>query len=209
MLPADAFGTRKRLVSPFPGKSEITRLSQVSNLVYWWRRALRYCLVFYNFDKNCETIAWLVNWNMYQIFLHLLLLLYCSWCIGKYTGKIIHITILILNFMVDTSWNVMAHGDARVEKWRGNWPMEWVSSTLRTTMQHGVSSITTADAHNSAASSRVNWRPRRFKWARPFHRKTKSGFCAYAITFQLACTHMHAECHRPFLGHVKGWSSLL
>jgi len=24
----------------------------------------------------------------------------------------------------------MAHGDARVGKWRGNWRMEWVSSTL-------------------------------------------------------------------------------
>jgi len=28
--------------------------------------------------------------------------------------------------------------------------------------------------------------PRRFKWARSFRRKTKSGFCACAITFQLA-----------------------
>jgi len=26
--------------------------------------------------------------------------------------------------------------------------------------------------------------PRRFKWTRPFRRKTKSGFCACAITFQ-------------------------
>ena len=42
---------------------------------------------------------------------------------------------------------------------------------------------TTADAHTSAASSRLNWRPRRFKWTRPFRRKTKSGFCACAITF--------------------------
>ena len=28
--------------------------------------------------------------------------------------------------------------------------------------------------------------PCRFKWTRPFRRKTKSGFCACAITFQLA-----------------------
>jgi len=36
----------------------------------------------------------------------------------------------------------------------------------------------------------VDWTdaPRRFKWTRPFRRKTKSGFCACAITFQLACT---------------------
>jgi hypothetical protein len=49
-------------------------------------------------------------------------------------------------------------------------------------------SITTADAHTSAASSRLNWRPGRFKWTRPFRRKTKSGFCACAITFQTQST---------------------
>ena len=67
--------------------------------------------------------------------------------------------------------------------WRGNWRMEWVASSLHTTSGH-VSSITTADAHTSAASSRLNWRSHRFKWTRPFRRKTKSGFCACAITFQ-------------------------
>jgi hypothetical protein len=66
---------------------------------------------------------------------------------------------------------------------KGNWRMEWVASTLHTTSEHGVSSITTADAHTSAASSRLKWRPCRFKWSRPFRRKTKSGFCACAITF--------------------------
>ena len=30
--------------------------------------------------------------------------------------------------------------------------------------------------------------PSRFKWTRPFHRKTKSGFCACAITFQTQST---------------------
>jgi hypothetical protein len=89
---------------------------------------------------------------------------------------------------VDSSWNVMAHGDAREEKWRGNWRMEWVDSTLHTTSEHGVSSITTADVHTSAASSRLNWRPRRFKWTRPLRRKTKSGSCACAITFQTRST---------------------
>ena len=33
------------------------------------------------------------------------------------------------------------------------------SSTLHTTAEHGISSITTADAHTSAASSRLNWCP--------------------------------------------------
>ena len=85
---------------------------------------------------------------------------------------------------VESSWNVMAHGDAREGKWRGNWRMEWVASTLHTTPELGVPSITTADAHTSPISSRLNGRPCRFKWTRPFRRKTKSGFCACAITFQ-------------------------
>jgi len=89
---------------------------------------------------------------------------------------------------VQFSWNVMAHGDAREGKWRGNWRMEWVASTLHTTSEHGVSSITTADAHTSAASGRLNWRPLRFKWTRPFRRKSKTGLCACAITFQTQST---------------------
>jgi hypothetical protein len=84
----------------------------------------------------------------------------------------------------------MAHGDAREGKWRRKWRMEWVASTLHTTAEHGVSSFTTAYMHIPAASSRLNWRPCRFKWTRPFRRKTKSGFCACAITFQ---TH-HVSC---------------
>ena len=62
--------------------------------------------------------------------------------------------------------------------------MEWVASALHTTTEHGVSSIVGADAHTSAASSRLKRRPRRFKWTRPFRRKKKSGFSACAITFQ-------------------------
>ena len=38
---------------------------------------------------------------------------------------------------------------SREGKWRGNWRIEWVESTLHTTSEHGVS------------SSRLNWRPRR------------------------------------------------
>ena len=92
--------------------------------------------------------------------------------------------------LLESSWNVMVHGDAREGKWRGNWRVEWVASTLHTTLEHGVSSITTADAHTSAASSRLNWCPRRFKWTCPFCRKTKSGYCACAITFQTQSTNV-------------------
>jgi len=74
-------------------------------------------------------------------------------------GQFIWIRPFIFSMEVDTSWNVMAHGDAREGMWRGNWRMEWIASTLHTTSEHGVSSITTADAHTSAASSRLNRRP--------------------------------------------------
>jgi hypothetical protein len=33
-------------------------------------------------------------------------------------------------YYVECVWNLMAHGDAREEKWRGNWRMEWVVSTV-------------------------------------------------------------------------------
>jgi len=85
-----------------------------------------------------------------------------------------------------------------------------VTSTLHTISEHGISSITTANAHNSAASSRLNWRPRRFKWTRPFRRRTKSGFCACAITFQLACTKVPVEfAASNFQGISKGFFKAL
>jgi len=65
--------------------------------------------------------------------------------------------------------------------------MEWVASKRHMTAEHRlVRAVQTlqADVHSSPASSRLNWCPRRFKWTRPFRRKTKSGFCACAITFQ-------------------------
>jgi len=37
--------------------------------------------------------------------------------------------------------------------------MEWVASTLHTTSEHGVSRITTADAHTSAASKSTELTP--------------------------------------------------
>ena len=33
-------------------------------------------------------------------------------------------------YVVELIRNLVAHGDARVGKWRGNWRMEWVASTL-------------------------------------------------------------------------------
>jgi len=52
----------------------------------------------------------------------------------------------------------MAHGDAREGQWGGHWRTKWVASSLHTTSEHGVTIITTADAHKSAASSLHVWR---------------------------------------------------
>jgi hypothetical protein len=100
-----------------------------------------------------------------------------------------------MSAQVESSWNVNAHGDAREGEWRGNWRMKWIASTLHTTSELGVSSITTADAYTLAASSWLNWSPRRIKWTRPFRRKTKSGFCACAITFQTQSNKNHHNKH--------------
>jgi len=89
-------------------------------------------------------------------------------CVNRKTGR---------GNKAESSWNVMAHGDAREGKRRGNWRMEWVASTLHTTSEYGVSSITTADAHTSAASSLLNWRNCRFKWIRPFRRRNLVSAC--------------------------------
>jgi len=76
----------------------------------------------------------------------------------------------------------------REGKWRGKMRMEWVASSLA--LYVGTRSIQSlsADPHSSTASSRLNWHPRRFKWTRPFRSKTKSGFCACAITFRTCYT---------------------
>ena len=89
---------------------------------------------------------------------------------------------------VESSWNVMAHSDTQEGKWRGHWWMEWVASTHHTISELGVSSITTGDAHTSAASSQLNWRPCLFTWIHPFRQKTKYGFCTCATTFQTQST---------------------
>jgi len=79
-------------------------------------------------------------------------------------------------------WHTVTHG-------RGSEGETGVGSQYsHKTSEGGVSSITNADAHTSAASSRLSWLPLRFKWTHPFRRKTKSGFCACAIRFRTSST---------------------
>ena len=75
----------------------------------------------------------------------------------------------------------MVHGDEREGKWRGNCRMECRASTLHTTSERVISSITTADGHTSPARSWLNWppptpHPGRFKRTRPFRPKDEIWF---------------------------------
>jgi hypothetical protein len=109
------------------------------------------------------------------VFLSIQFRKFCSCCDVK-------ITIVI----VESSWNVMAHGDAREEKWRGNNRMEWVASKRHVTAEHRLArAVETlqADVHTSPASSRPNWHPRRFKRIRAFLQKDE-------IWFQRVCHHI-------------------
>ena len=84
--------------------------------------------------------------------------------------------------------NLVAHGDAREGKWRWNWRMEWVASTL--TPSPNVVYPALLKLMRTSRLPAVDWTdvPRRFKWTRPFRGKTKSGFCACAITFHMSYT---------------------
>jgi hypothetical protein len=76
--------------------------------------------------------------------------------------------------------------------------MQWVASTLHTTSEHGVSSITTADAHTSAGqqSTELTPPPRRFKWTCPFRAKDEIWFlrvCHHISTglYKAKCWFLH------------------
>jgi hypothetical protein len=88
-----------------------------------------------------------------------------------------------------SNWNVMAHGDAREGKWRGDWRMDWVASTLHTTSEHGVPNITTADAHTSSASRRLNWR----------HPADLNGLDRFAERRNLVSAHVPSHFRRSLL----------
>ena len=49
---------------------------------------------------------------------------------------------MVLN-VVEWKRNLVAHGDAREEKWRGKRQMEWVASSLQLDSEHSPSSVTT------------------------------------------------------------------
>ena len=81
----------------------------------------------------------------------------------------------------DTRWRT---GGER----RGNWRTEWVASTLTLPRNVVYPALLTLMRTPRLQSSRLNWLPRRFKWTRPFRRKTRCGFCACAIRFRTSST---------------------
>jgi len=87
--------------------------------------------------------------------------------------------------------------------------MQWVASTLHTTSEHGVSSITTADVHTSAVSSRLNWRPPAdLNGLLRFTRKKKSGLCACALTFQPTYNTLTVLKFQEFSGRFKKFTRM-
>jgi len=67
--------------------------------------------------------------------------------------------------------------------------MEWVASSL--TLPQNVVYPALLPLMRTPRLPAVDWTdaPRRFKWTRPFRRKTRSCFCACAITFQTYSTY--------------------
>ena len=56
-----------------------------------------------------------------------------------------------------------------------DWRMQWVASTLHTTSEHGVSSITTADAAHLSCQQSTELTPTgRFKWTRSVSRERRN-----------------------------------
>jgi len=65
--------------------------------------------------------------------------------------------------------------------------MQWVANTLHTTSEHGVSSITTADAAHLGCQQSTELTPTgRFKWTRPFRAKDE-------IWFLRVCHHISTQ----------------
>ena len=84
--------------------------------------------------------------------------------------------------------NLMAHGDAREGKWSGNWRMECVASTLTPPPNVVYPALLKLKRTLRLPAVDLTDAPHRIKWTRPFRGKTKSGFCACAITFRTSYT---------------------
>jgi hypothetical protein len=95
----------------------------------------------------------LLHVPVYNIFEASYSVLNASFCAAIITLTVSFIIIIIIIIIIFIIIIIITHRRGSEE---GKWRMQWVASTLHTTSEHGVSSISTADAHTSAASSRLN-----------------------------------------------------
>ena len=138
-----------------------------------------FLIIWKPFCEHCVILSWLVVSPLF--------------CFSNAAGMVLQWP-SVWSAVVELVRNMAAHGDAQEGKCGGKLANGVGSQYSHATSEHGLSSITQADAHTSAASSRLNWRPHRFKWTRPFRGKTKSGFCACAITFRTSYTYCALFC---------------
>ena len=148
--------TGHQLDKKFTGLSVIrcfsTSFTRAHHLSISWARLIQFMSQF-NFLKN--------RFNIMLTYKHLFLLDFPKWYLVKSRAR---------SEPGGTRWRM--GGEVKGKLANGV-----RSQYSHTTSERCLSSITQADAHNSVASSRLNWRPHRFKWTRPFRGKTKSGFC--------------------------------
>ena len=104
--------------------------------------------------------------------------------------------------MIESSWNVMAHGDPRAGKCRGKlangvgsqYPSHYLGSWC---IQHYYRWCAHLGCQHSTELTSPGW----FKWTRPLRWKTKFGFCACDITFTIG---LYITKYKKGEGCVKG-----
>jgi hypothetical protein len=140
----------------------------------------------YWYEANCHLLAY-DTWHQF--------LLYLDTGLGATVAQLLKCQLWLHEGLMHTiSFSCRVHLKPDGTRWRTGGEVKGKlangvgSQYAHTASEHGVSGVTNADAHTSAASSRLNWRPRRFKWICLFRQKTKSGFCVCAVTFQMHYT---------------------
>jgi len=100
--------------------------------------------------------------------------------------------------LVESSWNMMAQGDAREGKWRGNWcngvGSQYPSHYLRTwCIQHYYRWYAQLGCQQSTELTP----PGRFKWTRPFRAKDE-------IWFLRVCHHISNAVYQGYILKGRG-----
>ena len=114
-------------------EKQFIKLEIKKNMLYWYARSTNYQEIWevntnMEFKKNVHEEAttdpdlgqgFVQSWALVSVVI---------FCCSIQSNS----TIIDDGLCVESSWNVMAGGDAREGKWRGNWPIEWVEPVLYT-----------------------------------------------------------------------------